>query len=609
MKRKFISFAGQVFGRRLIAAYSILFVTVFVITGLFLNDRLQKQALFQLKESLADQAHYLISHFPSDTFNERNMQALQDKVVSVSAARKARITLIQNTGLVLADSDRTYDELLEMDNHASRPEVQQALQGRVGSVIRNSRTLGVRMLYVAVPVFHSGSVIGALRMALPLDSVNEVRDSIRRPVTAGILVGLAAVLLLGMLLGYSISNRVSRISAAALKYAEGQLNQEIRLSGDDELTYLADTMNRMARSLKKRMSETDEERAKLLLVLNNMTEGVIAINADGRILLVNPSAENILEVSGSKIEGKLLWNIVKKSRIGEMVRKAVSEQTIVEEEIEFLFKERKIIKTHVIGVSQGDVAGIIVLSDMTKIRNLERIRKDFVANVSHELRTPLTSLQGFVETLLGGALKDEEAATRFLKIMEEDVNRLSRLIDDLLTLSRLESKQELLHFKRIHLNHEIAQILERFKPHAEGRNLNLIDETAQAEAIYLDADRDKLHQVFVNLLDNAIKYNRDGGEVRLQAVVRDGQAEIVIADTGIGIPQEAMGRLFERFSRVDKARSREMGGTGLGLSIVKHIVEKHGGRVACESVWGQGSRFIVTLPLKQPLSRIVVSPA
>lgn len=597
MKRKFISFAGQVFGRRLIAAYSILFVTVFVITGFFLNDRLQKQALLQLKESLADQAYYVISQFPPESFSEADKAALQERVLDISAARKARITLILNTGLVLADSERTFAELEHMENHAARPEVQQALQGRLGSVIRNSRTLGIEMLYVAVPVFHSGSVLGVLRMALPLDNVNKVRDSIRRPVTAGILVGLAAVLLLGMLLGYSISNRVSRISAAALKYAEGQLNQEIHLGGDDELTYLADTMNRMARSLKKRMSETDEERAKLLLVLNNMTEGVIAINSEGRILLVNPSAENILEISGKKIEGKALWSVVKKSRIDEMVRTAISDQTIVEEEIEFLFKERKIIKTHVIGVSQGDVAGIIVLADMTKIRNLERVRKDFVANVSHELRTPLTSLQGFVETLLGGALKDEEAATRFLKIMEEDVNRLSRLIDDLLTLSRLESKQESLQYKRIHLNAEVSQILERFRANAESKNLKLIDETSDAADIYLSADRDKLHQVFVNLLDNAIKYNRDNGEVRLRAAVRGETVEITIEDTGIGIPQEAMGRLFERFSRVDKARSREMGGTGLGLSIVKHIVEKHGGQVACESVWGKGSVFTVTLPV------------
>lgn len=596
MKLKTNFFAKQVFGRHLVFAYSLLFIFVFVLTGFFLDQRLQKEVLNQLKESLLDQARYISFSYPSDKLDSRKQAELQQLTRDISIDQRTRVTIILFDGRVLADSHRSFEELIRMDNHADRPEVQRALKGTDASVTRFSRTLGKHMLYVAIPVYAENVVKGAVRVALPLDAVNEIKTSMRHPVAVCFLLGLGAVLLLGFILGYSISKRVSRISEAAIRFTQGNLDRKISVGGDDELTYLADTMNRMAQTLKKRMAETENEKAKFLLVLRNMAEGVIAVNVKSEVLLANHSAAKILEVNEDSMMGQPLWRVIRKARVGEMVQEAIQAGKVLDEEIEFLFRDKKIVKVHIAGVSQGDVAGIIVLTDMTEIRTLERMRKDFVANVSHELRTPLTSLRGFVETLLGGAMKDEKAAERFLKIMEQDANRLGRLIDDLLTLSRLDSNQEKLNIVRIHLNDEVRQILQRFETKAHEKSLKLMNRLASGPDIYVRADRDKLHQVFVNLLDNAIKFNKPNGIIEVIAEPVQKSVLIAVSDTGPGIPPEAMGRLFQRFSRVDQARSREMGGTGLGLSIVKNIVEKHGGTVRCESVWGAGAKFIFTLP-------------
>lgn len=355
-------------------------------------------------------------------------------------------------------------------------------------------------------------------------------------------------------------------------------------------------LNRMASSLRDKISEAEGERAKVSAILNNMVEGVIACDRAKRILIVNPSAEAIFGAQAKSLLGKNILEATRNPTIDQMIDQAMDQQKIITDEIELHYPKRKMLRLNAVGISPvgnaHSIFAILVVDDVTEVRKLESLRRDFVANVSHELKTPLTSIKGFIETLSAGALDDKDRAKSFLKMMEEDSDRLARLIGDLLELSKIESQEIALKPEVLDLHKEIDQVLAGFK--AALSEKQIVAENKTNSSVY--ADRDRLKQILINLTENAIKFNKPRGSITFSSIISGNLVKLEISDSGIGIPKEMMERIFERFFRIDQARSRDSGGTGLGLAIVKHLVEAHGGEIRCESQFGKGSTFSITLP-------------
>ncbi|MBI3316738.1 MAG: PAS domain-containing protein [Candidatus Omnitrophica bacterium] len=356
---------------------------------------------------------------------------------------------------------------------------------------------------------------------------------------------------------------------------------------------------RFSRSLKEltdQLEHSEKERTKFASMLNHMSEGLIAVDTHKNVIAINPSAEKMFHRSTGSSLGKSLLQIVQNSTVEKMADDVMENQSLIKREISRTLPELQFFDVTVIGTqkSQGDVCAILVFQDVTRIRRLESHRREFVANVSHELKTPLTSIQGFIETLLGGTLKDTEKSESFLKIMEEDSKRLSRLVVDLLDLSKIESHELLLKPVPLQLAELVQQVLKLFELQILQKKIR-VENKIPSRLPPLSADPDKIKQLLVNLIDNAVKFNQEGGKIILYAENVAGKIKVCIQDTGIGIPENDIGRIFERFFCVDKARSREAGGTGLGLSIAKHIIEAHGGALSCQSELGKGSTFTFTL--------------
>ena len=587
-------FLKQSFSQRLIVSFLAVFIIILLALGVFISRRLSREVVDDLTSSLLTQTKIATHLVESWLLEEMPPEKIHARFRQFGPSFGARMTLIRPDGVVIADSHRRPEELLQMDNHRKRPEIDRAFEALEGTSIRYSSTLQKEMLYTALPLRQSKRIIGVLRMALELDHVEIVLQAVQKPIQIGILFGIFWVLVLGALLGRYLTRRIHQLKDAALRYRQGDFDLQVRMDSQDELRILADAMNQMAGSLKERIQDIETEKAKVATILENMTEGVIAVDKKKHVIIVNTGAEKIFGLSKRQMLGTSLIETVRNYALDQMMERVLWSAKIVTEEIELAHPEDKVLRANAVGVqeSQGDLAAVLVVYDITPIRRLERIRREFVANASHELKTPLTSLKGFIETLLGGAFKDEKRSESFLKMMESDAERLSRLIEDLLQLSKIESKEIALQKQNLNLKNELDPILEKFRPRLDEKNIRIEYQIRQTQIL---ADQDQLEQVLVNLLDNAIKFSPEGGLIRIGTESSDAQVRISVQDEGIGIPSRDIPRIFERFYRVDKARSRELGGTGLGLSIVKHIVERHGGEVLCESELGKGSKFIFTL--------------
>ncbi|MFA5167112.1 MAG: ATP-binding protein [Candidatus Omnitrophota bacterium] len=610
------------FARRLLVLYGIIFILALLVTDWTLSHFLQKRDFLELQSSLTRQS-VLIRELAIPLLDDN--KRLQEQIRKIAAETGIRVTIIDPKGAVLADSSENLEQLSKMENHALRPEVAAALRKETGMSIRYSMTLEARMLYIAVPilinfreseigavqttisekkskvwpvpVLNHGKVLGVVRTAMPIMRVDEILASVRRPVTLTAILGILIVLIAGILFSNHLTKRIRRITSVAESYAREDWSQKILIDGRDELKMLANTMNQMATALRSRIEDLETEKGKISVILGHMNEGVIAVDRHKQIAIMNPTAEKIFECHALAIQGKSLIEVTRHPHIERIVDQAFREQKTVSEEIQTSGEIRKTLHLSVVVLKEHarDIGGILVFHDITELRRLENIRKEFVSNVSHELRTPLTAIKGFIETLLSGTLKDPSEGERFLRIIAEETDRLGRLVEDILALGAIEQKIALMKKDRIDLIPKLVVILEQFKDRIEKDKLS-VENRISGKSLIVPGDGDRVHQVFVNLIDNAIKFNRPGGKIVLSADQKPEGVTITIEDTGIGIPEEAKSRIFERFFRADKAHSRELGGTGLGLAIVKHIMETHGGHVTCQSSPGQGSRFSVFFP-------------
>jgi two-component system phosphate regulon sensor histidine kinase PhoR len=514
--------------------------------------------------------------------------SLTDIAAQTARQADARVTIIDNSGKVLADSEANPES---MENHSTRPEFISALHGQVGSATRLSHTLGIVFLYVAAPI--PG---GAVRMAYPLSAVRQVNRQITRDLLEGFALAMLLAAVLSLLATYSIGRRLTRITEFSERIAAGDLSARIQEESADEIAHVAAALDKTARKLEDGFRAMENSRQTLETLLNSMQEPVIAVAQDSRVLWANQRMERLLPI-GVRL-GEPLVQSARDPEILNAVQQVLETRDITHA------RAAKIFSGRIFDVTAAPMPGggaVAVLHDQTEIERVEKTRRDFIANVSHELRTPLTSIQGYAETLLDVDGVPEHVR-EFIEIIRRNALRMGRLTEDLLVLARVESGEQNFKHEMTTPRELLEDAVQTFRDLAANRGIELsLMNTATSP---VSVDRDAIHQVFTNLIDNALKYGDTGQKILVGACETEDGVQFFVRDFGAGISSEHLPRLFERFYRVDKARSRESGGTGLGLAIVKHVVRAHGGTIKAESELNHGSTFFFTLPRQAVLERV-----
>jgi two-component system, OmpR family, phosphate regulon sensor histidine kinase PhoR len=504
----------------------------------------------------------------------------------------ARITFIAADGRVLGDSEVERDVLGTLENHATREEILQAAGVGEGTFIRHSHTTGVTTMYAAVKV-REGPV-AYVRVALPLVRVNEQITGVRRLALVGLGAGVMAALLLTWLTSILLNRRIRAVAETAQRYREGDFSRPAHDHGQDEIGTVANALDATARQLGARLTEMARERAHTDAILSGMVEGVVLINSAGRLVLTNPAVRSMLRLPEPSADRHYL-EVVRHPDISAQLASALAGKEPRRAEVELDLETRRVFVSHAVPVAQQRGGGaVLVLHDVTDFRRADQMRRDFVANVSHELRTPLTAIRGYVEALLDGPSSPDQSR-QFLDIIARHAMRMERLVRDLLRLARLDAGQETLERSVCSVGQLVSGVEHDMQAQVDARGQHL-ETTVGPDAAHLQGDPAKLHDVLRNLVENASNYSPEGGVIDIRTQRKGDAIELSVADRGPGIPPADLPRIFERFYRVDRSRTRDPGGTGLGLSIVRHLVELHGGRVAAANREGGGAVFTVTLP-------------
>ena len=550
----------------------------------------------QTAADLQDRAQLLLTEIEPNLLADR-FDAVQAFSREMGAAAGQRITVILPDGMVVADSE---EDPARMDNHATRPEIAEALTGGVGRSVRYSATLGHQRMYVAVPVQADGRRLGVLRTSHSLASIDRALAVVQQRIAVGGLLLALGAALISYVLARRISVPLRDMKAVAERLAQGQLGTRLTTVPDsEEIGALADALNAMAQQLDDRVGTIERQRNEQEAVLSSMVESVVAIDCDELVIGINDAGCALLGVNAADATGLLLPEVVRNPHLIVMARTALSGSDPVEGEIVLHHDGERHLQVHATGLRSPtgrQLGALLVLNDVTRTHRLESVRRDFVANVSHELRTPITSIKGFVETLLTDPPDDPEARARFLDIINRQADRLQAIIDDLLALSRLEQDSSPATLGREDTS--VAEILTGAVTVCTARSGD------SAPTVMIDCPPDLrvpanpalLEQAVINLLDNALKHGGSDAPVQITACRVDQRVLIAVRDEGRGIDAEHLPRVFERFYRVDRARSRNLGGTGLGLAIVKHIAQAHGGEAGVVSAVGEGATFTIALP-------------
>jgi two-component system phosphate regulon sensor histidine kinase PhoR len=518
---------------------------------------------------------------------------LEDWAKTVGDRAHARVTFINPAGVVEADSQHDPET---MENHAGRPEIREAISRGMGSSIRHSATLDRDLCYLAISLPFHGEPGYVLRLAVPLEDVQASVSAVRGRILAASVVAALIALAFAYVFSDSHTRRIARLRAFAEDLVHNPTMRALDTSPHDELGALAQSLNRAATQLRELVDRLNVESARREAILAGMAEGVLAVNQELRVTFCNDFFLRALGRTTPATENMPLVELIRDPELRGLLERVLRTGAPLKERVQLASAEGRTFEVQAAPLVAPSYRGAIaILHDISDLERLERVRRDFVANVSHELRTPLTAIRGYAETLLEGALEDPENNRRFLEIIKAHAIRLNNIASDLLTLSELESGRPAAEPEWVSVNAAVEAALHTVESEARLRDVSLIwEERTDAQ---VRGDRTRMEQALINLLDNAVKFNRPGGRVRVETSLGpDGKVRIVVADDGIGIPSDDLGRIFERFYRVDKARSREMGGTGLGLSIVKHVVERMGGSVVAESQIGKGSTFTLLLP-------------
>ncbi|ENM8316339.1 PAS domain-containing protein [Listeria monocytogenes] len=580
-------------------SFFILFFVVMVIVGIF-SGELMKSTYLNMKENqLEDDAKILLQTTNMENLDlDKDAATIQKSLDPLGEDIDARITVIDSKGDVVADTKKDPEKL---DNHMNRPEVTDILKKgeSVGISIRESDSLGYSMLYVAVPVKHQSKTDGVLRISISLESVDAAVAKLWGNLALIFGIALVIIAAISVFIARKITRPVREIIEVSTDLANHKYDSRIHGKISGELQDLSISVNTLAESLETQMFEIKQNEQRLNAIVQNLVSGVMLINVDKQVIMTNRTMYQIL--GETEITGKPFYEVIKSFALSQLIEGTFETKTIQQKEIILYFPREMILDASVSPIlgENGEITGIILLlHDITQIRHLENVRSEFVTNVSHELKTPVTALKGFAETLLDGAMYDEVLLKKFLTIIKEESDRLHRLIMDILALSRIEQNPVAENVELVDVDEVIEQSARTIFEMATEKNIQVIIPEKTIPSVTIETDRDKLQQILINLLSNAINYTPVDGKVEVKLIEQEAEVIIEVTDNGIGIPAKDIDRVFERFYRVDKARSRHSGGTGLGLSIVKHLVENCGGRIEVESQEEVGSTFRVTLPKK-----------
>lgn len=583
---------------KLMITYLALIIVIILILGVSLLSYIENNYKKNLQDKLHSQA-ILIASMNRDNFQEPDTGRMENLAQEVSIEIGSRVTIINPEGKVLGDSDQDAET---MDNHRYRSEIVKAYKEGMGVSTRFSSTLNTEMLYVAVPVYLEDEPVGSVRVALSLTEVNQAVRQIWSMIFSAILIASLVSGIISIKFARTITRPLEEMTRRAKVIAQGNFDQKIYTRDDDEIGQLGEAFNYMAQTLKEKVQEIIKGKTQLESLLSSIVSGIILLDKEGKILLTNPAAEAIISFSSDEVIGKSHLSLLRNYELSTNIERVYKTGKPERLEMVLTLPYEIILEVYLGPVvdSQGDVFGLVlVFHDITEIRRLEKVRSEFIANVSHELCTPVTSVKGFAETLLEeDTLKDPRAVKEFLTIINQEAERLNRLIGDLLELSKIEG-QGPLKFAPVNLKTVAEETIKKLEPQAKKKNLTFQLEYPST-FLYVLGDEDKIHQVFLNLLDNSIKYTPENGKVKVVFTEENKDIQVMVKDTGIGIPIEEIPRIFERFYRVEKTRSRKYGGTGLGLTIVKHIIEAHHGRIWVESEPSRGTTFYFTLPRRTP---------
>ncbi len=569
--------------------YLIIIALSFLVLNIFVRDEIRKIMTGQIEEQLMTHAHLIDLNSPQD---------ISRQLKQIAQITGARVTLVDVSGKVFADSEK---EVAGLENHIDRPEIQEARVRGSGKSIRFSKSIGVDMLYVAVPIHDGATIKGYVRLARSLSAVNSAIEKIYQSFSLAMFIVALCSLIIAIIFSHRLTAPIKAMERFTERLRQGAPEGAILIKTSDETKKLADNINYLVEELNNQLRLANEEKAKLVTAFTSMTEGILILDASDRIEAVNASLDNMLASQYGDIKRKTLMEAFRNVELQKAFLQFKKSRQTVFGEITLGSIEPVILNVSISAIEGniGDEKNMVVFHDITRLKKLERVRADFVANVTHEIRTPLTAILGYLETIKDGAIENKEEARQFIEIIIKHAQRLNRLVEDLLTISKIELGEVNFSFKHVSLSDVLAGVISLMETKAALKNIK-IDNRVTETLPPVTADKDRLIQVFVNILDNAVKFTQDGGKIIIAAEAEDKKENICVSvtDTGIGIPESEVARLGERFYRVDKTRSRDLGGTGLGLSIVKHLMAAHGGRLEIESRLGSGTKVSLYFPLK-----------
>ncbi|MEE9911910.1 MAG: hypothetical protein K4571_09305 [Deltaproteobacteria bacterium] len=560
----------------------------FLVLNVFIKDEIQKVLTAKIEGELLTYAELV------DLSSAKEMS---DQLRQIAGISGSRVTLVDAQGKVFADSEK---DSAKLENHLNRPEIQEARLRDRGKSIRFSQSLGVEMLYVAVPIKIKGQISGYVRLARPLHDVKNLIEKVYQSIFLTLILVSIVSLVIALFISYKLAQPIRALERFTEKLRQGETRGSIILQTSDETRKLADNINFLVEELQSKIRLAQEERSKLMTALTSIKEGVLILNAEEKIEFVSPSLTAVLSGRTEDYLGKTLLEAFRNAELQKAFQRFKENRLNVSYEVTLGYADALIMSVSMSDVQEfpGGEKVMVVFQDVTHLKKLERVRTDFVANVTHEIRTPLAAIIGYLDTLQAGALDHPDDAKRFIGIMLNQAQRLNRLVEDLMTISKIELGEVILHFEDVSLPEAADNVISLLAVKASDKGIKVQNSLPQGLP-QIKADRDRLSQIFVNVLDNAVKFTPPGGRITIDAEEKAGSMAVRITDTGTGIPREDLQRLGERFYRGDKARSRDLGGTGLGLSIVKHLMLAHGGKMEIESQPGKGTRVSLFFPMQE----------
>ncbi|MGD0022718.1 MAG: ATP-binding protein [Smithellaceae bacterium] len=571
---------------KILFSYLVIVSLSFFVLDLLIKDEIKKVMTSKIEAELLTYAELI---------NLNSAQKISEQFRQIARITGSRVTLVDAQGKVLADSEK---DVATMEDHFNRPELQEARLRGNGKSIRFSQSIGVDMLYVAIPIKSKAQITGYIRLARPLIDVQNAIEKVYQSIFLAMMIVAVIALIIALIFSYRLAAPIRAIEKFTERLRQGKPTGTIILYTSDETKKLADNINYLVDELKSKIRLANEEKSKLMTAFTSINEGVLILDAVDKIEFVSLALSNMLAAQYGDINGKTLMEAFRNIELEKIFHQFKESHQTVSREITLGSVEPVILKVSISAVQDHpeEEKTMIVFHDVTRLKKLEKIRIDFVANVTHEIRTPLTAIIGYLETIKDGAINNIDETKRFIEIILKQAQRLNRLVEDLMTISKIELNETRFNFENVFLSDAVTNVISIVEKKATSKKITMENDMPE-KLRSVRADRDKLTQILVNVLDNAVKFTPESGKIIIAADETDAYSVISITDTGIGVPGDEIQRLGERFYRVDKTRSRDLGGTGLGLSIVKHLMIAHGGRMEIESQLGRGTKVSLFFPV------------